>query len=292
MLPLFRIAMTISLCLFTVISFGENNPPIDTSRKHSEAILIKLNEHLDQIDHKLQSTDSLQKATFKELTRDTFWEDIKRNLVASFIYDILGFNGHTTGSLIAKLLSLLYLIYLFFRARVWWIKWKKKEKKFTALDFFGALLTFAQAAFAFFVFFASLLFSNDDLIDKKAFNKANKSIQSLNKELATIKSVDFIALSKNLKKVEELKMDTLRPIDAVYLSKIDSSLTKSIVSMTAKLQIVESKLVNVESRIKDRNRSENFATSGWQTVQTIIILLLFIVFLLVVYYDFKRKNYI
>lgn len=177
----------------------DENNVYNKTKTESLVTNTQLQQSLYQIDQKLQKSDSIQKATYKELTKDTFWEDIKRNLVASFIYDLLGFNGNTTGSIIAKILSLLYIFYLLLKARHFWKnKWKNKSYKVTGLDVFGGLLTFAQAAFSIFVFFASILFSNDDLIDKKAFNKANKNIQSLNKELESIKTVDFVTLTENL----------------------------------------------------------------------------------------------
>ena len=273
--------------IFTVL--GQSPPPNQNADSICSTLQTEiqiLDSRLSRINSRLSYADSIQKVTLNEVTRDTRWEDVKTNLVASFIYDILGFNGNTTGSIIAKILSALYLVYICLKARSWWRAFKQKGVGMKVLDVFGGVIVCLQAVFSLFVFFASFLFSNNDILYKTAFNEANNSIKVLNKEIENLREVDFVALSENLKIFQQLKMDTLRVTDISYLNSLEKTLTKSDSTFKARLEVIGRKVDSVQHEVKAITPPTNFATDGWQCIQTIMLILISVG----IFYIFKRNG--
>jgi hypothetical protein len=292
-----KVTFTLIALLFYLFTFAQ---PTNSKLKLRDTTLVKiekqvylLNRQVANVDSQLTKTNAIQIETLKKVSEDTFWADVKTNLVASFIYDILGFNGNTPGSLIAKCLSLLYLLYLCLKARYWWKTERHKKSETPFLDFFGGIVTCLQAAFSIFVFFASFLFSNNDLLDKAAFNEANKNIQILNKQIQNMKEVDFVVLSENLKRVQQLKMDTLSSVDISYLTRLENKIVETNSLTQTQLKLLTQKADSLQMQIKANTLPKNYAKSGWQqAVQTGLLLLIAIALFIFLRDDFKRKGYI
>lgn len=88
-------------------------------------------------------------------------------------------------------------------------------------------------------------------------------------------------------------MDTLRAVDVLYLSKIEKSVTQHSVTLNNKLNSLEKKIDTVEKILIENKNDENYATSGWQTFQTflLVIILIGVILLLMYFYNKEKESY-
>jgi hypothetical protein len=243
-----------------------------------DSLVRNLSDSINELNMKFYEANQKLTVIQNNTVPDSFFKEIAKNYVYSFIYEVFGYKKSNT-STTSKLISIISFIFLLVRIAFFiWGKGKYKPVKFIVNLYLGILISIIIL-----VPWTSNIFPNQNL-NRSSIERFSKDLELLNKQITLLESIDLKRIEIELNKIKNFKSDS-----TLNLSNTLLSIEKNVSEYKSSLKEYYSRVDNITQyldEIKDVKPASKFS-QGFQT-----LLLLINLGLLILIGFFLKKEFI
>lgn len=213
-------------------------------------------------------------AEFRTESKPSFWKDLGKSLLSSFVYDLLT-KRESTPSKIAKWASVLSLFAAIGRLAVLYFDWTRPKSKTRQ----GIRITLNISLGIYFVFLMLLAF--------KLFWTTGPTGAEVHRVDTTMLEQKFDALSGTLIKAQAIFEDGMQrgPARVLQTNVVSSEMVQEMAQISQRLasltqQVSQTKddikAVDLQTKTVVKGVKSDLATDGWQDIQTTLLFIIVI----------------